>query len=776
MGQGASPDGTWGTPTPPAPRSGHTAVWDPVDRQLLVFGGLAIINNVGTPLNDLWAYRPASNTWVELTPTGGPPPARVIHTAVWDPVNNQMLVFGGDGYSTPSSDLNDLWAYRPGSNTWVPISPATVLPSPRDGHTAVWDPTNAQMLIFGGFNGGVEFNDLWAYRPASNTWVQLSPTGTAPSARFAATAVWDPRNAQMLVFGGYIGAGGIVNDLWAYRPASNSWAMVTPATTSPPARYYHAAVWDPGNAQMLVFGGGDLGSTWFNDLWAYQPASNSWVHLSPTGGPPAGRVAPAATWDPDDAQMLVFGGSTSSARVNDLWAYRPATNSWSELDLTTLPSARYAQTAIWDPGDAQMLVFGGYGPYNNEVWAYRSGPGGWRRLAPTGGPPAVRSNQSAVWDPGNAQMLMFGGYNGSVLDDLWAYRPASNSWSPLAPAGGSPAARYGHTAVWDPGDRQMLVFGGYNGALLNDLWAYRPDTNSWVQLSPVGGTPTARFDHTAIWDTVKNQMLVFGGAAKSGSGFTYFNDLWVYRPGSNSWSQLAPTGGPPAGRSGHSAVWDPGNAQMLVFGGASTNSTSTTYLHDLWAYRPGTNSWVLRAPSGVSPSGRNLHTAVWNPGAAQMLVFGGESASGSLNDLWVYTPPPPPPPSPTPTASASPTPTRTPTITPTPYPRPNIGVQVAPSAGTLQSTITARDAGCPQGNNQLQALQFTRLTNTTVDVATVPPTHLAAPTTVSLPAHPASIGLTVHRVTPGQAATVELTVTDGCGAWPTFVGGGSSAF
>jgi hypothetical protein len=31
-------------------------------------------------------------------------------------------------------------------------------------------------------------------------------------------------------------------------------------------------------------------------------------------------------------------------------------------------------------------------------------------------------------------------------------------------------------------------------------------------------------------------------------------------------------------------------------------------------------------------------------------------------------------------------------------------------------------------------------------------------------------------VTDGQASTVELVVTDGCGDWPTFVGGGPNAF
>jgi hypothetical protein len=104
-------------------------------------------------------------------------------------------------------------------------------------------------------------------------------------------------------------------------------------------------------------------------------------------------------------------------------------------------------------------------------------------------------------------------------------------------------------------------------------------------------------------------------------------------------------------------------------------------------------------------------------------------------------------------------------------------VQVAPGGGTLQTTITARDAGCPGDNNQLQSIQATRLTNVTVDVATMP--GIAASTarqSVALPSHLGSIPLTVRHLAAEQAATVELSVTDGCGSWPTFVGGGPSAF
>src|SRR5581483_10545733 len=91
-------------------------------------------------------------------------------------------------------------------------------------------------------------------------------------------------------------------------------------------------------------------------------------------------------------------------------------------------------------------------------------------------------------------------------------------------------------------------------------------------------------------------------------------------------------------------------------------------------------------------------------------------------------------------AAIYPTPTRTltPTVGPsptaTPFPRPNVGVQAVPHSGSaLQVPITARDAGCSQGNNQLLSLQFTRLDNATVDVPVIPSVTLSAPGTVSIP-------------------------------------------
>jgi hypothetical protein len=38
------------------------------------------------------------------------------------------------------------------------------------------------------------------------------------------------------------------------------------------------------------------------------------------------------------------------------------------------------------------------------------------------------------------------------------------------------------------------------------------------------------------------------------------------------------------------------------------------------------------------------------------------------------------------------------------------------------------------------------------------------------------VAFTVRRTTAGQAAQVPFVVVDGCGEWPSFVGGGPNAF
>jgi photosystem II stability/assembly factor-like uncharacterized protein len=108
-------------------------------------------------------------------------------------------------------------------------------------------------------------------------------------------------------------------------------------------------------------------------------------------------------------------------------------------------------------------------------------------------------------------------------------------------------------------------------------------------------------------------------------------------------------------------------------------------------------------------------------------------------------------------------------------PRPNVGVAVAPASGNrLQVTVTA-NTGPGATTNALLSLAFGALDNAVVDIVGGQ-SNVTSNQTITLGPGVTSQQFFVRRTTGGVASTVPLVATDLCGGWPTFVGGGPSAF
>jgi len=60
--------------------------------------------------------------------------------------------------------------------------------------------------------------------------------------------------------------------------------------------------------------------------------------------------------------------------------------------------------------------------------------------------------------------------------------------------------------------------------LLGFTFAGQAAAETWTQLFPTGGPPAERHNQTTAFDPGSNRMIVFGGRSISG---TMFNDVWV---------------------------------------------------------------------------------------------------------------------------------------------------------------------------------------------------------------------------------------------------------
>jgi FlgD Ig-like domain len=102
---------------------------------------------------------------------------------------------------------------------------------------------------------------------------------------------------------------------------------------------------------------------------------------------------------------------------------------------------------------------------------------------------------------------------------------------------------------------------------------------------------------------------------------------------SGTWTTLNPTGGPPYGRDGHSAIYDPVRDQVVMFAGAGPNDRgyAGNELSDTWRLVWG----GLASTPSLSVSNISLSSAYPNPASRRASFRLGLPASASV-DMSVY--------------------------------------------------------------------------------------------------------------------------------------------
>uniref|UniRef100_A0A7N8XGF7 Host cell factor 1 n=1 Tax=Mastacembelus armatus TaxID=205130 RepID=A0A7N8XGF7_9TELE len=225
------------------------------------------------------------------------------------------------------------------------------------------------------------------------------------------------------------------------------------------------------------------------------------------------------------------------------------------------------------------------------------------------------------------------GTTASVLQPRWK---RVLGWS-----GPVPRPRHGHRAVAIK--ELMVVFGGGNEGIVDELHVYNTATNQWFIPAVRGDIPPGCAAYGFVCDGTR--LLVFGGMVEYGK---YSNDLYELQASRWEWKKLKAknpkNGPPPCPRLGHSFSLV-GN-KCYLFGGLANDSEDPKnniprYLNDLYTLelRAGSSvvGWDIPITYGVLPPPRESHTAVVytekTSRKSRLIIYGGMSGC-RLGDLW----------------------------------------------------------------------------------------------------------------------------------------------
>ncbi|KAM9173211.1 host cell factor 2 isoform 2-T2 [Pangshura tecta] len=204
-----------------------------------------------------------------------------------------------------------------------------------------------------------------------------------------------------------------------------------------------------------------------------------------------------------------------------------------------------------------------------------------------------------------------------------------------------PRSRHGHRAV---AIRELvIIFGGGNEGIADELHVYNTATNQWFLPAVRGDIPPGCAAHGFVCDGTR--ILVFGGMVEYGR---YSNDLYELQASRWLWKKVKPqppsVGSLPCPRLGHSFSLY-GN-KCYLFGGLANESEDSNnniprYLNDFYElelqHGSGVIGWSIPMTKGILPSPRESHTAIVycrkDLGNPKMYIFGGMCGC-RLNDLW----------------------------------------------------------------------------------------------------------------------------------------------
>jgi len=592
-----------GVPMPRPTSSFYQVCWDGY-RERLVFYVASMTSS----------YEPVKRRWKLIHDRSAKcqPPALLLWSSLcYDPVNKQIVLFGGGGVDRPDGRPHT-WALDVTTDRWRPLE-LEVEPPPRCNSRMVYDKTNRVIVLFGGDAQDRGLADTWVFDVAKQQWQQRKPPRSPHLRHCHAMATLDKSGLVLLVGGravaDYRSQQRLSNQVWVYNAAQDTWAPVDAQLPRIEGNEWYCIEGIPGTDEVLMvvsskydhrqrtyrfrYDGAappakiegvppgtvayktERTKAWQDDV---PPADrqahakvlaelpeNQWVEMKPPKST-KGRTWGSAIFDVDRGIAMKWGGGHSGYQGTDMAFYDVAANRFS-IDRTPAftpePFGRWARR----PGGRTFF---------NQPWT--------RHMRHTCAYDAVR--KVGVFADGGGSKW-YDRDADAVVKHTWLYDPVKRQWlEPIEqpfPGGGSVSP------IAVPTPKGVIVYQHDKGRIWQDSGRmYRfvgqpnePETFGWEEISINGpDRPYQREHMTIVYDQRRDRLIFLSHDRETRRPLMWFFSMkdrqWVMNPKQ-----------PDGGVSTREAVYVPDQDAVLAYGPAKKDDPVWTRV-----YLCAENRWV----------------------------------------------------------------------------------------------------------------------------------------------------------------------------------------
>ena len=260
------------------------------------------------------------------------------------------------------------------------------------------------------------------------------------------------------------------------------------------------------DGKAYVFAGRDKTGQYLNDLWQYDPKTDSWTDLGTT--PLAPRVKCVCTiYDGELYIGLGFGEGgvyANDSYLRDWWRWEPGTNIWTQL--AEYESQRTISPVPYICGERIYTIYGTDGCFSRDITYYDvqtdswfTEPEDWHRAKSVFGGVGTTVQGRCFFGLGNNTSNLNQWYEVSLPADKWTRRCS-------LPGKGRVLCACCATAEY------IYIFGGRylageltGGEVFADYHRYNPDKDQWEQC---GRMPCGRAENQIAFSI--NGKVYFG--------------------------------------------------------------------------------------------------------------------------------------------------------------------------------------------------------------------------------------------------------------------------